>query len=164
MIFSVDLDIKFLMKKSAPPSGMLLPWRRGEIPDGGVALTQREELKFLAGINHNTPFVFLHDINIMYDINSLQGIALDWSGTLAKREGGRARGKTVGSLDLLVVDLKTFAKSEMYGGWWYSHLIHNMRLRYDSTKTKHKQKQDSWVTWPPCSGFEYLFKVGAFWN
>ena len=68
MIFSVDLDIKFLMKKSAPPSG--------EIPDGGVALTQREELKFLAGINHNTPFVFLHDINIMYDINNLQGIAL----------------------------------------------------------------------------------------
>ena len=81
MIFSVDLDIKFLMKKSAPPSGMLLPWRRGEIPDGGVALTQREELKFLAGINHNTPFVFLHDINIMYDINSLQGIAPGHTGT-----------------------------------------------------------------------------------
>ena len=61
-----------------PPlrQGWLLPWRRGEIPDGGVALTQGEELKFLAGINHNTPFVFLHDINIMYDINSLQGIAL----------------------------------------------------------------------------------------
>ena len=76
MIFSVDLDIKFLMKKSAPPSGMLLPWRRGETPDGGVALTQREELKFLAGINHNTPFVFMHGINIIYDINSLQGIAL----------------------------------------------------------------------------------------
>ena len=33
-------------------------------------------MKFLAGINHNTPFVFVHDINIMYDINSLQGIAL----------------------------------------------------------------------------------------
>ena len=33
-------------------------------------------MKFLAGINHNTPFVFMHDINIMFDINSLQGIAL----------------------------------------------------------------------------------------
>ena len=53
MIFSVDLDIKFLMKKSAPPSGMLLPWRRGEIPDGGVALTQREELKFHRVINND---------------------------------------------------------------------------------------------------------------
>ena len=27
-----------------------------------------EELKFLAGINHNTPFVFIHDINTMYGI------------------------------------------------------------------------------------------------
>ena len=53
MIFSVDLDIKFLMKKSAPPSGMILPWRRGEIPDGGVALTQREELKFHRVINND---------------------------------------------------------------------------------------------------------------
>ena len=79
MIFSVDLDIKFLMGKSATLSecqGWLLPLRSGKIPYGGVALTQWKELKFLAGINHNTPFVFVHDINIMYDINSLQGIAL----------------------------------------------------------------------------------------
>ena len=27
-------------------------------------------------IDRNTPFVFIHGINIMYDINSLQGIAL----------------------------------------------------------------------------------------
>ena len=78
--------IMFIVMNNIWPlcQGWLLPWRRGEIPDGGVALTQREELKFLAGINHNTPFVFLHDINIMYDINSLQGIALPWtySGTL----------------------------------------------------------------------------------
>ena len=51
-----------------------------KIPDGAVALTQSEDLKFLAGINHNTPFVFLHDINIMYDINNLQGIALGCTG------------------------------------------------------------------------------------
>ena len=50
--------------------------RRGEIPHGGVALVQGEELKFLAGINHNNPFVFMHGINIMYVNNSLQGIAL----------------------------------------------------------------------------------------
>ena len=56
--------------------GWLLPLRSGKIPYGGVALTQWEELKFLAGINHNTPFVFMHGIDIMHDINSLQGIAL----------------------------------------------------------------------------------------
>ena len=43
--------------------GWLLPLRRGEIPYGGVALVQGEELKFLAGINHNTPFVFIQDIH-----------------------------------------------------------------------------------------------------
>ena len=42
----------------------------------GVALTQGEDVKFLAGNNHNTPFVLIHGINIMNDINSLQGIAL----------------------------------------------------------------------------------------
>ena len=44
--------------------------------DEDVALTHWEGLKFLAGTNHNTPFVFIHGINIMYDTNSLQGIAL----------------------------------------------------------------------------------------
>ena len=39
---------------------------RGPSPDEDVALTHREGFKFLAGINHNTPFVFIHDINNMY--------------------------------------------------------------------------------------------------
>ena len=38
----------------------------GGAPDEDVALTHREGFKFLAGINHNTLFVFLYDINIMY--------------------------------------------------------------------------------------------------
>ena len=54
------------MKKIRPSIRDCSSLRRGKIPYGGVALTQGEELKFLAGINHNTPFVFIHDINIMY--------------------------------------------------------------------------------------------------
>ena len=38
----------------------------GGTPDEDVALTHWEGVKFLAGINHNTPFVFIHDINNMY--------------------------------------------------------------------------------------------------
>ena len=76
-MFSIDFDINFVMKKIRPSIRDCSSLRRGKIPYGGVALTQGEELKFLAGINHNTPFVFFpHGINIMYDINSLQGIAL----------------------------------------------------------------------------------------
>ena len=68
MMFSVHFDIKFVMKKSAPPSGINPPDEGAKIPDGGVALTQGEDVKFLAGINHNTPFVFIHHINIMSGI------------------------------------------------------------------------------------------------
>ena len=47
-----------------------LPVSQGDVlvrgPSRPVALTHWEGVKFLAGINHNTPFVFIHDINIMY--------------------------------------------------------------------------------------------------
>ena len=76
MMFPVDLDIKFLMKKIRHSIGMAPPLTEWQNPLWRVALTQGEVLKFLAGIDHNTPFVFMHYINIMYDINSLQGIAL----------------------------------------------------------------------------------------
>ena len=64
MMFSFNFDEKFVMKKSAVPSGMAPPDDTAKIPDGAVALTQSEELKFLAGINHNTPFIFSYHINI----------------------------------------------------------------------------------------------------
>ena len=64
-MFPVDFDIKFVMKNPPLRKGLILPLWRGEIPYGGVALTQGEELKFLAGINHNTLFVFMHDINMI---------------------------------------------------------------------------------------------------
>ena len=56
MIFSVDLDIKFLMKKIRPSV------RDGSSPDGGAKslievsplLTQREELKFHRVIKTNS--------------------------------------------------------------------------------------------------------------
>ena len=76
MMFHADFTIKFVIKNSPLRKGLILPLRRGEIPYGGVALIQGEDVKFLAGINHNTPFVFIHGITIMYGINSLQGIAL----------------------------------------------------------------------------------------
>ena len=46
MMFSVDFDIKFVMKKSAPPSGINPPDEGAKILDGGVALTQGEDVKF----------------------------------------------------------------------------------------------------------------------
>ena len=64
MMFSLNFDEKLVMKKSAVPSGMAPPDDTAKIPDGAVALIQSEELKFLAGINHNTPFIFSHHINI----------------------------------------------------------------------------------------------------
>ena len=77
-MFSIEFDEKIVMKKIRGAVRDNPPDEAAKIPDGAVALTQSEDLKFLAGINHNTLFVLLHDINIMYDINSLQGIALEW--------------------------------------------------------------------------------------
>ena len=59
--------LKILIKKgpSWPVRGPS-PDGPGGTPDEDVALTHREGVKFLAGINHNTPFVFIHDINNMY--------------------------------------------------------------------------------------------------
>ena len=39
MMFAIDFDIKFVMKKICP-----VTWRRGKIPDGGVALIQGKEI------------------------------------------------------------------------------------------------------------------------
>ena len=64
-MFSIDFDINFVMKKIRPSIRDCSSLRRGKIPYGGVALTQGEELKFLAGINHNTLFVFMHDMICM---------------------------------------------------------------------------------------------------
>ena len=59
--------LKILIKKgpSWPVRGPS-PDGPGGTPDEDVALTHWEGVKFLAGINHNTPFVFIHDIIIMY--------------------------------------------------------------------------------------------------
>ena len=53
MMFHVDVDIKFVMKNPPLHKGWLLPLRRGEIPYGGVALVQGEELKFHRVINND---------------------------------------------------------------------------------------------------------------
>ena len=66
MLFAV-VSFKILIKKG--PSRSVRgpsPDGPGGTPDEDVALTHWEGVKFLAGINHNTPFVFIHDINIMY--------------------------------------------------------------------------------------------------
>ena len=54
MMFSVHFDIKFVMKKSAPPSGINPPDEGAKIPDGGVALTQGEDVKFHRVINNES--------------------------------------------------------------------------------------------------------------
>ena len=77
MMFSIDFDEKIVMKKICGAVRDNPPDDTAKIPDGAVALTQSEELKFLAGINHNTPFIFSHHINInVWYVDSLQGIAL----------------------------------------------------------------------------------------
>ena len=54
--------------KSYPPerSGITLLNAPEGSPEVHVSLIRSEGFKFLAGINHNTPFVFMHDINTMY--------------------------------------------------------------------------------------------------
>ena len=68
MMFSIDFDDKIVMKKIRGAVRDNPPDKAAKIPDGAVALIQSEDLKFLAGINHNTPFIFLHHINIVYDM------------------------------------------------------------------------------------------------
>ena len=68
MMFSIEFDEKILMKKIRGAVWDNPPDDTAKIPYGAVALTQSEDLKFLAGINHNTPFIFLHHINIMHDM------------------------------------------------------------------------------------------------
>ena len=63
-----------------------IPDGLGGTPDEDVALTHWEGVKFLAGINHNTPFVFIHDINIMYGM-LISCKELHWSRQLEKHRG-----------------------------------------------------------------------------
>merc|ERR1711888_385755 len=67
-MFSNDFDDKIVMKKIRGVVRDNPPGEAAKIPDGALALIQSEDLKFLAGINHNTPFIFLHHINIMHDM------------------------------------------------------------------------------------------------
>ena len=67
-MFSIDFDEKIVKKKIRGAVRDNPPDDTAKIPDGAVALTQSEDLKFLAGINHKTPFIFLHQINIMHDM------------------------------------------------------------------------------------------------
>ena len=65
-MFSIDFDEKIVMKIIRGAVRDNPPDETAKIPDGAVALTQSVDLKFLAGINHNTPFIILHHINIIY--------------------------------------------------------------------------------------------------
>ena len=67
-MFSIDFDEKIVMKIIRGAVRDNPPDETAKIPDGAVALTQSVDLKFLAGINHNTPFIILHHINIIYDM------------------------------------------------------------------------------------------------
>ena len=50
MMFSIDFDIKFVMKKIRPSIRDCSSLRRGKIPYGGVALTQGEELNTIESL------------------------------------------------------------------------------------------------------------------
>ena len=80
MMFSIEFDEKIVKKKIRGAVRDNPPDDTAKIPDGAVALTQSEDLKFLAGINHNTPFIFLHHINIMHDM-LIACKELHWSGS-----------------------------------------------------------------------------------
>ena len=67
IIFLIDSLQKNIMKSYPPErSGITLLNAPEGSPEVHVSLIRSEGFKFLAGINHNTPFVFIHDINIMY--------------------------------------------------------------------------------------------------
>ena len=48
--------------REVPPDGL------GGTPGEDVAMSHWEGFKFLAGINHDTPLVFMHHIKIIYDM------------------------------------------------------------------------------------------------
>ena len=82
MMFSIDFDEKIVMKIIRGAVRDNPPDETAKIPDGAVALTQSVDLKFLAGINHNTPFIILHHINITYIMliacKELHWLSLTW--------------------------------------------------------------------------------------
>ena len=67
-MFSIDFDEKIVMKIIRGAVRDTPPDETAKIPDGAVALIQSVDLKFLAGINHKTPFIFLHHKNIIHDM------------------------------------------------------------------------------------------------
>ena len=85
MMFSIDFDEKIAVKEICGAVRDNPPDDTAKIPDGAVALTQSEDLKFLAGINHNTPFIFLHHINIMHDM-LIACKELHWPRVLQRQE------------------------------------------------------------------------------